>query len=148
MASDVSVVGLTAIIRNQNRVWVTSYNFSTTIAAGARSALTNITSIGPFNKICIVGISTSSDANTNWRFKFYSKDTGVVTTYSDNTYIGELEVILPSVNAAASPAYEASVESNLYYWDADNTNEIHIIAENTGSNTSKVLVRILYTEAD
>lgn len=144
----VSIVSLLGNIRAQGKVWVFENDFSTTIAAGARSSLTNITNIGEFNKLLIVGVSTSSEANTNWRVKFYSKDTGVGTAYGSNTYIGDVELTSPSVNAAASPSYEASVESNLYYWDQDKTNEIHFIMENIGSVTSKVLVRILFVEAE
>jgi len=145
--ADVSMVALEQSIRGQGRVFVKANDFTTTIAAGGRSALTNLTNI-LYSKIKIIGISVSSEADTNWRFKFYSKDTGVVTDYATNTFIGDIEVINPSVNAAAAPSYEAGVESNLYYWDQDGTNEIHFIAENTGSVTSKVLVRILYAEAD
>ncbi len=146
MAGDASVVGLTAVIRNQSRVFVITNDFSTTIAAGARSALTNIPGV-LFNSICVVGVAVISEANTDWRIKFYKKDTGIVGAYNSDTYIGDVEII--SLSATAGAYYEGSVESALFYWDADMTNEIHVIAENIGQvNTSKLFLNILYTEAD
>jgi hypothetical protein len=146
MAGDASVVGLTAVIRNQSRVFVITDDFSTTIAAGARSSLTNIPGV-LFNSICIVGIAVISEANTDWRIKFYKKDTGIVAAYNSDTYIGDLEIT--SLSATAGAYFEGSVEASLFYWDADMTNEIHVIAENIGAvNTSKLFLNILYTEAD
>jgi hypothetical protein len=146
MAGDASVVGLTAIVRNQGRVFVITRDFSTTIAAGARSALTNIPGV-LFNSICIVGAAIVSEANTDWRIKFYKKDTGIVSAYNNDTYIGDLEVT--SLSPTASTYFEGSVEAGLFYWDQDMTNEIHVIAENIGQvNTSKLFLNILYTEAD
>lgn len=146
MAGDASIVGLTAVIRNQGRVFIVTQDFSTTIAAGARSTLINITGI-LYNSICIVGVAYISEANTDWRIKFYKRDTGIVTTYATDTYIGDIEIKSPS--ATASTYYEGSAEANLYYWDADQTNEIHVIAENIGNtNTSKLFLNILYTGAD
>lgn len=146
MAGDASVVGLTGIIRNQSRVFVVTKDISTTVAAGARSALTNITGV-LYSSINIVGIALISEANTDWRIKFYKRDTGIVTTYITDTYIGDIEIT--SLSATASTYFEGSAESNLFYWDADQTNEIHVIAENIGQvNTSKLFINILYTEAD
>jgi hypothetical protein len=146
MAGDASVVGLTAVIRNQSRVFIITNDFSTTIAAGARSALTNIPGV-LFNSLCIVGVAVISENNTDWRIKFYKKDTGIVTAYNNDNHIGDVEIC--SLSATASTYYEGSVESSLFYWDADMTNEIHVIAENIGAvNTSKLFLNILYTEAD
>jgi hypothetical protein len=146
MAGDASVVGLTAVIRNQARVFVVTNDFSITIAAGARSALTNIPGV-LFNSICIVGVAVVSEANTDWRIKFYKKDTGIVSAYNSDTYIGDVEVA--SLSGTAGAYFEGSVEASLFYWDADMTNEIHVIAENIGAvNTSKLVLNILYTEAD
>jgi hypothetical protein len=146
MAGDASVVGLTAVIRNQARVFVVTNDFSITIAAGARSALTNIPGV-LFNSICIVGVAVVSEANTDWRIKFYKKDTGIVSAYNSDTYIGDVEVA--SLSETAGAYFEGSVEASLFYWDADMTNEIHVIAENIGAvNTSKLVLNILYTEAD
>ncbi len=145
MTADISIVALSQAIRNQERMFIKQNDFSTTIAAGARSALTNLTGI-LYNKICIVGLAISSEANTDWRIKFYRKDTGVVTTYATNTYCGELEIT--NLSANATPSYEGDVEANLYYEDKDLSNEIHLIAENIGSVTSKVLITISYTASD
>jgi len=145
MTADVSIVALNQVIRNQGRIFVKTHNFSTTIAAGARSALTDLTGI-LYSKICIVGLAVSSEANTDWRIKFYGKDTGVVTTYATNTYYGELEIT--NLSANATPSYEGDVEANLYYEDKDLTNEIHLIAENIGSVTSKVFIKIFYVASD
>ena len=122
------------------------FNFSATINAGARSALTHITRIGPFNKLYITGVAVSSEVNTTWRIKFYKKDTGIVTTYANNTFIGDVEIT--SLSATASTYFEGSVECLIPYWDQDQTNEIHIIAENTGQTNSKVFVNIIFSDAD
>ncbi len=143
--ADVSVVALNQSIRGQGRVFVKSRDISTTVAAGARSALTNLTGI-LYNKLRIIGVAVVSEVNTNWRIKFYSRDTGIVSAYNSDTYIGDLEIA--SLSATENAYFEGSVESDLYYWDADNSNEIHIIAENIGSVTSKVFVSILYAQAD
>lgn len=146
MAGDASVVGLTAVIRNQSRVFVVTKDFSTTIAAGARSALTDITGV-LFNSICIVGVAVISEANTDWRIKFYKKDTGIAAAYNSDTYIGDIEV--ESLSTTAGAYFEGSMESSIFYWDSDMTGEIHVIAENIGQvNTSKLFLNILYTEAD
>ncbi len=147
MTGDVSIVGLTGLLRNQGKVWVTTVDFSVTIAAGARSALTNITGIGPFSKIYITGVAAVSEANTDWRIKFYKKDTGIVAAYNTDTYIGDVEIA--SLSATASSYYEGSVECLIPYWDQDGTYEIHLIAENIGQvNTSKLFLNIMYSEAD
>lgn len=143
--ADVSVVALEQSIRGQGRVFIKTKDFSTTIAAGARSGLTNITGL-QYNKLNILGVAVVSEANTNWRIKFYSKDTGIVSAYNNDTYIGDLEIT--SLSATAGTYFEGSVESNLFYSDADQTNEIHLISENIGSVTSKVFVSILYAQAD
>lgn len=145
MAADVSIVALNQAIRNQNRIFIKQKDFSTTIDAGSRSSLTNLTGI-LYSKICIVGLAVSSEANTDWRIKFYRKDTGVVTSYVTNTYCGELEIT--NLSANATPSYEGDVEASLYYEDKDLTNEIHLIAENIGSVTSKVLITIFYVASD
>ncbi len=145
MAGDASVVGLTAVIRNQERVFVVTKDIAS-VAAGARSALTNITGV-LYSSICIVGVAVVSELNTDWRIKFYKRDTGIAAAYNSDTYIGDIEVA--SLSATTSTYFEGSVESNLYYWDADMTNEIHVIAENIGqANASKLYLNILYTEAD
>jgi len=143
--ADVSVVALEQSIRGQGRVFVKTSDISTTVAAGARSALTNITGL-QYNKLNILGVAVVSEVNTNWRIKFYRKDTGIVSAYNNDTYIGDLEIA--SLSATAGAYFEGSVEANLFYWDADQTNEIHFIAENIGSVTSKVFVSILYAQAD
>lgn len=145
MAADVSIVSLNQAIRGQGRVFKKSYTISTTVNAGARSALQNVTGI-LYNSLRIVGLVISSEYNTNWRIKFYSNDTGVATTYINNTYIGELEIV--SLSSNANSVYEGDVESDLYYIDNDNTNEIHLIAENIGSTNSRLQLSILYAEAD
>lgn len=145
MAADVSIVALNQAIRGQGRVFKKNHTISTTVNAASRSALQNVTGI-LYNQLRIVGISVSSEYNTNWRIKFYSKDTGIVTAYSDNTYIGELQIVALSSNA--NSVYEGDVESDLFYIDSDNTNEIHLIAENIGANNSKLYLTIMYTEAD
>lgn len=143
----VSVVSLLGNLRAQGKLWVKTNDFSVTIAAGARSSLTNITGIGPFNKINIVGVAIVSEANTDWRIKFYQNDTGIGAAYNSDTYLGDVEIT--SLSTTASTYYEGSVESSLYYWDADQTNEIHIILENIGAvNTSKAFLKILYVEAE
>lgn len=142
--ADVSMVALDQSIRGQGRVFVKTNDFSVTIAAGARSALTNL--IVLYNKLRIIGVAVVSEANTNWRIKFYSKDTGIVSAYNSDTYIGDVEIT--SLSATAGTYFEGSVESNLFYSDADQTNEIHLIAENIGSVTSKLFVSILYAQAD
>ncbi len=142
----VSVVSLLGSLKLQGRIWVLTKDFSTTIAAGARSAITHIDRIGPFNKLYITGVAVSSEANTNWRIKFYKKDTGIITTYANNTYIGDVEIA--SLSATASTYFEGSVECSIPYWDEDKTNEIHIIVENIGQLTSKVLVNIIFSDAD
>ena len=141
----VSIVGSLGLIGSQTTIWMIKNDFSTTIAAGARSALTNIVNVGPFIKIYIVGIAISSEANTNWRVKFYSKDTGIGATYDLDTYLGDVEIA--SLSATAGTFYEGSVECAIPYWDYDGTYEIHMILENIGSVTSKALVTILYSEA-
>ncbi len=145
MAADASIVGLTGIIRNQERVFVITHDFSTTIPAGSRSLITNIPGV-LYNSICIVGVALISEANTNWRIKFYKKDTGIVNAYNTDTYIGDIEIT--TLSPTANTYYEGSAESTIYYWDADMTTEIHVIAENIGSVTSKLFLNILYTEAD
>lgn len=145
MAADVSIVALSQAIRGQGRVFKKLHTISTTVNAGARSALQNVTGI-LYNQLKIVGLAVSSEYNTNWRIKFYSKDTGVATVYSDNTYIGELEIV--SLSSNANSVYEGDVESDLFYIDSDNTNEIHLIAENIGSTNSRLYLTILYVEAD
>ena len=142
----VSIVQSTTTIKNQGRIWLTTVDFSNTIAGGARSALTNITSIGPFNKIYIVGIAAVSEVNTDWRIKFYKKDTGIGAAYNSDTYVGDVEIA--SLSATASTYYEGSVECEIPYWDADGTYEIHLIAENIGQTTSKLFLNIFYSEAD
>lgn len=142
---DVSMVALEQSIRGQGRVFIKTSDISITVAAGARSALTNITGL-QYNKLKILGVAVVSEANTNWRIKFYSKDTGIVSAYNNDTYIGDLEIT--SLSATAGSYFEGSVESNLFYWDADQTNEIHFIVENTGSVTSKLFVTISYAQAD
>ena len=143
----VSVVGFTGALKNQGKIWLTTVDFSVTIASGARSALTNITSIGPFSKIYIVGIAAISEINTDWRIKFYKKDSGIgVATYNSDTYVGDVEIT--SLSATASTFYEGSVECSIPYWDADGTNEIHLIAENIGQTTSKLFLNIFYSQAD
>jgi len=142
----VSVVGFTGALKNQGKIWLTTVDFSVTIAGGARSALTNITSIGPFVKLYIVGIAAISEANTNWRIKFYKKDTGIVAAYNTDTYVGDVEIA--SLSATASTFYEGSVECAIPYWDADGTNEIHLIVENIGQTTSKLFLNIFYSQAD
>jgi hypothetical protein len=146
MASDVSIVGLTGIVRNQGRIWNMTNDFSSTIASGARSSLTNITGIGPFNKMFIIGVAIVSEANTNWRIKFYKKDTGIGAAYNTDTYIGDVEIT--SLSSTAGSYFEGSVECSIPYWDADNSNEIHIIVENIGTLTSKLFINILFSEAD
>ena len=142
----VSIVQSTTEIKNQGRIWLTTVDFSTTIAGGARSALTNITNIGPFVKLYIVGIAAISEANTNWRIKFYKKDTGIVAAYNTDTYVGDVEIT--SLSTTASTYYEGSVECSIPYWDNDGTNEIHLIAENIGQTTSKLFLNIFYSQAD
>lgn len=145
MAADVSIVALTQAIRGQGRIFKKNLTISTTVNAGARSAIQNVTGI-LYNQLQIVGLSISSEFNTNWRIKFYSKDTGIVTAYNNNTYIGELQVVSLSPNA--NSVYEGDVESDLFYIDSDNTNEIHLIAENIGATNSELYITILYVEAD
>jgi hypothetical protein len=142
---NLSLVGLTGILRAQAKVYVATNDFSSTINAGARSVLTNITKI-QYNKINIVGIALISETNTDWRLKLYKQDTGMVAAYNSDTYIGDIEITSPS--ATTGSYYEGSAEASIFYWDADNSNEIHIIAENIGANNSKLFVNILYTEAD
>ncbi len=142
----VSVVSLLGSLRAQGRVWVLTTDISTTVAAGARSPIAHITRIGPFNKIYITGVALVSEANTNWRIKFYKRDTGIVAAYNTDTYIGDVEVA--SLSATASTYYEGSVECSIPYWDNDQTNEIHLIAENIGQVTSKVFINILFVDAE
>ncbi len=142
----VSIVGFTGLLKNQGKIWLTTVDFSVTIAGGARSALTNITSIGPFVKLYIVGIAAISEANTDWRIKFYKQDTGIGAAYNSDTYVGDVEIA--SLSATASTYYEGSVECEIPYWDNDGTNEIHLIAENIGQTTSKLFLNIFYSQAD
>lgn len=148
-AGDLSIVSLNQTIRNQGRIMRRTYDFSATINAGSRSALTNITGV-VYNKIGIVGVSVSSEFNTNWRLKFYSKDTGVNTVYNNNTFSGALDIT--GLSANANTVYEGDVEADLYYEDADSPtgsdHEIHVIVENTGGTNSKVFITIFYVEAD
>jgi len=145
MAADVSIVALNQAIRGQGRVFKKNHTISTTVNAGARSSIQNVTGI-LYNRTKITGLAISSEHNTNWRIKFYSKDIGAATVYSNNTYIGELQVV--SLSSNANSVYEGDVESDLFYADSDNTNEIHLIAENTGATNSKLYLTILYVEAD
>lgn len=142
----VSVVSLLGSLKAQGKVWILTKDISTTVAAGARSSIQHIDRIGPFNKLYITGVAIVSEANTNWRIKFYKKDTGIVAAYNTDTYIGDVEITSPS--ATAGSYYEGSVECSIPYWDQDQTNEIHLIAENIGQVTSKVFINIIFTEAE
>jgi len=142
----VSVVSLLGSLRAQGRIWVLTKDISTTVAAGARSLIQHIDRIGPFNKLYITGVALVSEANTNWRIKFYKRDTGIVGAYNTDTYIGDVEIA--SLSATAGAYYEGSVECSIPYWDQDKTNEIHFIAENIGQVTSKVFVNIIFTDAE
>jgi hypothetical protein len=142
----VSIVQSTTTIKNQGKIWLTTFDFSTTIAGGARSTLSDITNIGPFVKLYIVGIAAISEANTDWRIKFYKRDTGIGAAYNTDTYVGDVEIA--SLSSTADTYYEGSVECSIPYWDADGTNEIHLIAENIGQTTSKLFLNIFYSQAD
>lgn len=145
-ASEETLALIKARFENRASVFVATNDFSSTINAGARSALVNIPGV-PFNSIRIVGVAAISELNTDWRLKFYKKDTGIAAAYNSDTYIGDLEVV--SLSPTEDTYFEGSVEANLHYWDADMTGEIHVIAENIGPvNNSKLFLNILYIEAD
>jgi len=147
--ADLSVVSLAQVIRGSARIFARTSNFSATINAGARSALTNITAV-VYYKICIVGVAVSSEFNTNWRIKFYRRDTGAGVAYDNNTFSGALEIA--SLTPNANNIFEGEVEASLFYEDADSptgsAHEIHVIMENMGAVNSKVLLTLYYTEAD
>lgn len=146
--ADVSMVALEQSLRNQGRISRRTNDFSATINAGARSSLTNITGV-LYNNIRIVGVSVSSEANTNWRVKFYRNDTGAGTVYNDNSFCGSLDIT--GLTSNANSIFEGDVEANLFYEDADSPagsmHEIHLIIENTGGSNSKVFLTIFYTGA-
>ena len=122
----------------QNTYSVTN-DFSVTVAAGARSPDTSITGLQS-NKIKIVGVSVSSENDTDWRVKFYSGPTFDGTTYVNNTFMGNIELYSFSDNAAG--AYEADAEAELCIETANET--LYVILETFGSNTSKALLNVCY----
>ena len=147
--ADLSVVSLAQVIRGSARIFARTHDFSGTINAGARSALTNITGV-IYNKICIVGASVSSEFNTNWRIKFYRRDTGAGAAYNSNTLSGILEIA--SLTSNVNAVFEGNVDASLFYEDADSPtgslHEIHLIMENMGAVNSRVFLTLYYTEAD
>lgn len=133
-------------IAQHRKLYIITKDFSSTINAGARSTDTNITGLKAKDKIKIVGVVISSENDTNWRVKFYSRDSFDGTTYVTNTFSGNIEVTSLTANAVGN--YEGDCESDLFYQDKDRTKELHIILENSGAVNSKAFLTFLYVKAD